>query len=134
MKYLLDTNICIYALKNQFPSHTKKLLSISPEDICISAITVGELEYGAAKSKWGTRTREGLYLFLSAFTIIPFTSDDAIKFGKIRAYLEKKGTPIGPYDTMIATQGITRNLTIITHNTAEFSRVPNLNLADWTTL
>ena len=131
MTYLLDTNICVYAINNRYPKLTNKLLTILPDEIAVSSITVGELEYGAAKSKWGDRTRQTLYAFLSNYTILPFDNTDAICFGNLRAALALVGTPIGAYDVMIAAQGLTKGLTVVTHNTGEFSRVPNLKLADW---
>ena len=130
--YLLDTNICIYAMKNKFPTLTKKLFKIHPNEICVSSVTVGELEYGAAKSVRTEQTRSSILLFLSTFTILPFTTEDARRFGELRAYLESRGTPIGPYDNMIAAQGVARGLTVVTNNTREFSRVPDLALEDWT--
>ena len=131
MKYLLDTNICVYAINNRHPKLTNKILTILPDEIAVSSITVGELEYGAAKSKWGDRTRQTLYAFLSNYTILPFDSADAICFGNLRAALALTGTPIGAYDVMIAAQGLTKGLTVVTHNTVEFSRVPKLGLEDW---
>ena len=92
---------------------------------------MGELEYGAVKSRWGERTRQIMAAFLSNFTVLPFSEADAIVFGRIRAGLVKQGTPIGAYDVMIAAQGISRKLTVVTHNTGEFSRVPGLSLEDW---
>lgn len=129
--YLLDTNICIYAMKNRYPYLTDRLLTIHPDQIFISSVTIGELEYGAAKSKWGEQTHVRMQMFVSAFAVIPFSQSDAIVFGRIRAGLAAMGTLIGPYDMMIAAQGVNRGLTIVTHNTAEFSRVPNLLLEDW---
>ena len=129
--YLLDTNICIYFMKNTYPSLTQKLLSLHPSDLMISSVTVFELEYGAAKRKWGERTRQKLAMFLAPFTILPFTPDDAICAGAIRAQLEKQGTTIGPYDVQLAGQAISRKLVFVTHNTAEFNRIPNLLLEDW---
>lgn len=129
--YLLDTNICIYFMKNTYPRLTEKLLSHEPAELLISAITVFELEYGAEKSNWGEKNRLKLAMFLSPFNIIPFTSEDAVAAGKLRGYLERQGTPIGPYDVQIAAQGLSKGATIITHNTGEFSRVPNLKLEDW---
>ena len=129
--YLLDTNICIFLMKNQYPKLTQKLLSCSPADIAISSITVFELEYGAEKSNWGDRTRQKLAMFLAPFNILPFSTDDAVSAGKIRGYLEKQGMIIGPYDIQIAAQGLSRDLTVVTHNTSEFSRVPNLKIEDW---
>ena len=129
--YLLDTNICIYFMKNTYPHLSEMLLSQEPSNLFISSITVFELEYGAAKSNWGEKTRQKLAMFLSPFTILPFNADDAAIAGTLRGHLERKGTPIGPYDIQIAAQGLSRTLTIITHNTEEFSRVPNLILEDW---
>ena len=129
--YLLDTNICIYVMKNSYRSLTERLLATNPDDVAVSAITVYELEYGAAKSNWGERTCENMRIFLSPFTILPFDSKDAIVAGQIRAHLASRGNLIGPYDIQIAAQGISRNLTVVTHNTDEFSRVSGLKLDDW---
>lgn len=134
MKYLLDTNICIYALKNKYPSLTQKLFCIHPDEIAVSSVTVSELEYGAAKSAWGEQTRFRMHMFLAAFTILPFTEQDAVIAGQIRAFLAKKGTMIGPYDIQIAAQGISRGLNVVTHNTREFNRVPQISLEDWVEL
>ena len=129
--YLLDTNVCIYFMKNTYPVLTERFLSCDPSQLAISSVTVFELEYGAEKSNWGERTRQKLAMFLSPFSILPFTSEDAVTAGKIRGYLERRGTPIGPYDIQIAAQGVSRGITVITHNIGEFSRVPNLKLEDW---
>ena len=129
--YLLDTNICIYAMKNRYPFLTERLLTIHPDQIFVSSVTVGELEYGAAKSRWGEQTRLRMQMFVSAFTVLPFSQSDAVVFGRIRAGLAAIGTPIGPYDMMIAAQGVNRGLTVVTHNTAEFSRISSLLLEDW---
>lgn len=129
--YLLDTNVCIYFMKNTYPVLTDKLLSYDPANLLISSITVFELEYGAEKSNWGERNRLKLAMFLSPFSILPFSSEDAVTAGRIRGYLERRGTPIGPYDIQIAAQGVSRGITVITHNIGEFSRVPGLSLEDW---
>jgi len=130
--YLLDTNICIYAINGKYPSLTEHLLRISPDDIFVSSITAGELEYGAAKSKWGERTRLTMTSFLANFTILPFTEKDAALFGTIRALLESNGTPIGILDLMISAQGLSNKLTVVTHNVKEFNRIPGLQIEDWT--
>ncbi len=130
--FLLDTNICVYLMKNRFPSLMERFMKVSPSELAVSAVTVFELEYGAAKSKWGTRTLENLPLFLSGFEIVPFDASDAAKAGQIRAFLESQGLPIGVYDLRIAAQGLARGYTVVTHNTGEFSRVPGLVLEDWT--
>ena len=129
--YLLDTNICIYAMKDRYPFLTERLLTIHPDQIFVSSVTVGELEYGAAKSRWGEQTRLRMQMFVSAFTVLPFSQSDAVVFGRIRAELAAMGTPIGPYDMMIAAQGVNRGLMVVTHNTAEFSRISSLLLEDW---
>ena len=130
---LLDTNACIHFMKNSHPKLTEKILSCDPSEIAVSVITVYELEYGACKSNWGEKTRHNMALFLAPLTILSFSTDDAVAAGRIRSYLEKKGMMIGPYDLLIAAQGLSRNLTVITHNTGEFSRVPGLKLEDWVT-
>ena len=129
--YLLDTNICIYVLKNSYPALTEKVFSFSPAFIAMSSVTVFELEYGAAKSNWGERTRLKLAQFLAPFSILPFDCDDAVTAGRIRGILEKQGSIIGSYDYQIAAQGITKGLTVVTHNTREFERIPGIILEDW---
>lgn len=129
--FLLDTNICIYLMKNTYPNLTERLFSHSPAEMAVSAITVYELEYGAAKSKWSEKTRQNMQLFLAPFNIIPFDGKDAMIAGEVRRYLEQAGTPIGPYDLQIASQALSRNMIVITHNTDEFARVPGIEIEDW---
>ena len=130
--FLLDTNVCIYFMRNSHPKLTEKLLALDPSELSLSAITVYELEYGAEKSKWGEKTRQKLAMFLAPFHILPFTTEDALAASRIRAYLERKGTMIGPYDILIAAQAQARGIPVVTHNTGEFLRVPGLRLEDWT--
>lgn len=130
--YLLDTNICIYGVKNSCPALTKRLLTIPPDEVFVSTITIGELEYGCSKSQWSERSRNVMSMFLAPFSVLSFSREDAILFGKLRAELAKAGTPIGPYDIQIAAQGVSRGLTVVTHNTGEFIRVPGLKIEDWT--
>lgn len=129
--YLLDTNTCIYFMKGSYPRLTEKLFSLDPSCLLISSVTVFELEYGAEKSRWGEKTRQQLAMFLSPFTILPFDASDALTAGRIRGILQRQGTPIGPYDVLIAAQGVSRGVPIVTHNTGEFSRVPSILLEDW---
>ena len=129
--YLLDTNVCIYFMKNTYPRLTQRLLSHGPSELLISSLTVLELEYGAEKSNWGDRTRQKMALFLAPFTILPFETNDALSAARIRACLERHGIIIGAYDIQIAAQGLSRGLTVVTHNTGEFSRIPELKLEDW---
>ena len=129
--YLLDTNICIYVMKNSYPALTQKVFSFNPSDLCVSSITVFELEYGAAKSNWGDKTRHSMQMFLAPFNIINFDSKDAASAGTIRGFLEKQGKLIGPYDVQIAGQAVAKSLTLVTHNVSEFSRVPGIKVEDW---
>lgn len=130
MKYLLDTDTCIYALK-QDESILQHLLSTAREDVAISVITEAELRTGAAKSSAPGKTLRLLENFLHPITIIDFTSDDAIAYSTVRAKLERAGTPIGPLDTLIASQAVARELILVTNNEREFRRVPGLDLENW---
>lgn len=132
MKYMLDTNICIYVMKNRPNNVIKKFLSHDPEELCISAITYAELMHGVEKSMAVERNRIALSLFLSPITIIDFDMRAAEEYGKIRSDLEKRGTPIGPMDTLIAGHAKSRDLILVTNNTKEFDRVVGLSVEDWT--
>lgn len=132
MKYMLDTNICIYAIKHKPPEVIKNFLEHDPDDMCISAITYGELMHGVEKSQAVERNRIALTLFLSSISIIPFDYYAAEEYGKIRADLEHKGTPIGPMDMLIAGHARSEKLILVTNNTREFLRVEGLDVADWT--
>ena len=129
--YLLDTNICSYLMKGTYPILNKKVLSMPVSELAISTVTVFGFEYGAVKKGWGENTRRKLYMMLSPFTVIPFDTKDALMAGKIRADLSKRGVQIGVYDVLIAAQGIARDMTVVTHNTRELIRVPNIKLEDW---
>ena len=130
--FLLDTNICIFLMKKTYPRMNEKLWAMKPGDVSISAVTVFELEYGAQRSARSEQVRLQTANFLAPFSILPFDTQDAIAAGEIRRMLEKKGTPIGPYDLLIAAQGLAGKRTVVTHNTGEFSRIPGLKLEDWT--
>jgi len=132
MKYMLDTNICIYAIKHKPDTVIKRFLSHDPEELCISAITYAELMHGVDKSMAAERNRIAMSLFLSPITILRFDGQAAEEYGKIKAELEKKGTPIGPMDTLIAGHAKSRGLILVTNNTREFNRVVGLTIEDWT--
>lgn len=132
MKYMLDTNICIYAIKHKPDTVIKKFLSHDPEELCISAITYAELMHGVEKSMAVEKNRVAMSLFLSPITILQFDERAAEEYGRIKAELEKKGTPIGPMDTLIASHAKSRGLIIVTNNTREFNRVAGLTIEDWT--
>ena len=109
-----------------------KLTSYAITDVSISAITVAELQYGVQKSTKPTQNQQALNQFLIPLTILPFDDGAAIHYGRIRAYLEAQGLPIGALDTLIAAQAIHHDLTLVTNNVREFSRVHGLNIEDWT--
>ena len=129
--YLLDTNICIYLIKKKHIDLITTVMSKDPFELALSAVTVAELEFGVAKSLYPQKNRDILLEFLSPFQIVPFDEKDCENFGFIRAYLNKKGTPIGPYDLQIAAQCISRNYCLITNNIKEFERVPELKIENW---
>jgi tRNA(fMet)-specific endonuclease VapC len=130
MPFLLDTDACIYALK-QNRNVLDQLLSKSREEILVSVITEAELRTGAAKSTSAIKTLRLVENFLRPLTIADFTSDDAIVYANVRAKLERAGTPIGPLDTLIAAQAVARNLTLVSNNEREFRRVSGLRLENW---
>lgn len=107
------------------------LLSKSPKDISIPSITLYELEVGIAKSNNPKKRKTQLESLISRITVLPFTSKEAAVAAMIREELEHIGTPIGPYDTLIAGIALSSNATLITHNTKEFSRVEGLIIEDW---
>ncbi len=129
--YLLDTNICIF-IKNRKPLYVlEKLRSVIEKSIFLSSITVAELQFGVYNSQHIEKNRISLTEFLAPFEIIDFSHADAEHFGIIRSQLKKDGNIIGPYDMLIAAQAVARNLILVTNNTNEFRRIPNLKLEDW---
>jgi len=132
MKILLDTDICIYLIKNNPESVRKHFTSLRPGDVGISSITAAELRYGIAKSQAKAKNAAALEAFLLPLEIVPFDEAAAVQYGEIRAALEKKGTPIGPLDTLIAAQAVSIGVTLATNNAREFKRVPGLKCVNWT--
>ncbi len=132
MKYMLDTNICIYAIKHKTETVIKNFLSHVPEEMCVSAITYAELMHGVEKSMAVEKNRIALSLFLSPLTVLDFHAPAAEEYGKIRAELERQGTPIGPMDLLIAGHARSEGLVLVTNNIREFCRVERLMVEDWT--
>ena len=132
MAWLLDTNICSYALKNKPPQIARRLSSKTPGDVLVSTITVYELVTGCEESSARERILKEVTSFLVAFPKLLFSIEDAGSAAVVRARLERKGTPIGPYDILLAGQALARDLTLVTNNTREFRRVKGLKLEDWT--
>jgi tRNA(fMet)-specific endonuclease VapC len=130
LKYALDTNTLIYFFKGR-GEVARNLLATAPADVMIPAVVVYEIETGIAKSTDQSKRREQLAELLDTVTVLPFDVDAARNAAGIRARLERQGTPIGPMDTLIAGTALAYNTTLVTHNTAEFQRIPELRLADW---
>jgi tRNA(fMet)-specific endonuclease VapC len=132
MKWMLDTDTCIALIKGKPPSVLKKLRGKSVGQVGISSITLGELAFGAAKSGRRDESRGALAEFLLALEIASFDGDAASSYGQLRASLEKRGSPIGPLDTLIGAHAAALDVVLVTHNTREFGRIDTLRLEDWT--
>jgi len=133
MRYLLDTNICIYIIKQSPPAVRERFNRLRVGDVGVSAITYCELEYGVARSTRPETNRAALIGFLAPLDILDFPAAAAVSFGKIRAHLKAAGTPIGNYDLLIAAHALHAGLTLVTNNVREFLRVPGLRVEDWVT-
>jgi tRNA(fMet)-specific endonuclease VapC len=131
MKFLLDTDICIYIIKKKPVEVLQKFREYPVGDIGLSSITLAELKYGVQKSKQSSRNACALEKFLVPLSISEFDYKAANAYGKVRAELETQGTPIGPLDTLIAAHALSLNLTLITNNVREFSRVSGLKVTNW---
>lgn len=129
MRYMLDTNICIYAIKHKPEQVFIRLKEHDSQELCISSGTYAELVHGVEKSKATEKNR--VALLLANIDIVSFDSLAAQSYGKIRADLEKAGTPIGPLDMMIAGHAKSLNYNVVTNNTKEFARVKGLKLENW---
>ena len=131
MKYLLDTNICIYLIKRRPESIFRVLTSQEAGSVALSTVTVAELYHGAARSQNPERNRAALEQFLIPLVLADFDLEAAITFGVIKTALERNGTPIGPLDTMIAAHALSLDLTLVTNNEREFRHVTELKITNW---
>jgi tRNA(fMet)-specific endonuclease VapC len=130
-RYLLDASAIIVILNDTTSNAARRIRREQPSDVAIPAIVAHELFYGAFKSR---RAAQNVALIDALqFVVLEFDKEDARQAGAIRALLASKGTPIGPYDVLIAGQAVARNLIVVTHNTQEFGRVPGLRFEDWQT-
>lgn len=129
--YLLDTNACIRILNNACPPLLARLRCLSPADLRLSAVVQAELLYGARHSQRPIQNLRLLDQFFAPFESLAFDDACAQTYGTIREQIGRKGTPIGPYDLMIAATALTHDLTLVTHNVAEFARVAGLRFEDW---
>ena len=129
--YLLDTNACIRVLNGTSTVLTDRLRRTAPTQVRLSSIVKAELLFGA---RHGSRVAENLRLleeFFAPFACVPFDDDDALHYGLIRADLARLGKPIGPNDLLIAATALANDLTLVTHDAGEFSRVAGLRIEDW---
>ncbi|MCQ6260750.1 tRNA(fMet)-specific endonuclease VapC [Alcanivorax sp. MM125-6] len=130
LKYMLDTNICIFTIKNK-PSAVRQAFQRCQGRMCISSVTLMELIYGTERS---ARPRDNLDVvegFAARLAVLDYDTEAAVHSGELRAELARAGTPIGPYDQMIAGHARSQGLILVTHNTREFERVPGLRVEDW---
>ena len=127
---MLDTNICIYVI-NDRPSEVRRIFNERAEQLCISSVSLAELHYGAAKSESPERSLSVAESFAARLEVLPFEEKAAAHYGEIRADLERAGTPIGPYDLMIAGHARSQGLTLVTNNIREFERVGGLRTENW---
>ncbi len=132
MKYLIDTNICIYIMNKRPVAVIKKFKQFELGEIGISTITVSELQYGIVKSKYRKKNEFRLEEFLTPLEILTYDQTTARVYGDIRFQLEKLGQPIGSLDLLIAAQAISQDLVLITNNDKEFKRIKKLKVENWT--
>ena len=131
MKLMLDTNICIFIIKQQ-PAHVlKRFLEYQAGDIGISSITLSELSYGVAKSQHIEKNSKALDEFIVPLEVLAYDEKAALVYGSISSNMEKAGTPIGSMDMLIAAHAVSLGVTLVTNNTREFMRIPELTIIDW---
>ncbi len=128
---MLDTNICIYIIKQRPAAVLDHFRDYQIGDIAISSVTLAELRYGVAKSQYQDKNTKALDEFIIPLEILSFGEDETLAYGEIRATLERLGTPIGSMDLMIAAHAVSLGMTLVTNNTREFIRVPGLKVVDW---
>ena len=131
MIYLLDTNTCIRYLNGQPPAIKARLEQLRRQDVNLCSVVRAELLYGAAKSRIREQTITKLTTFFASFASLPFDDRAAETYGPIRAELERRGTPIGPNDLLIAAIALAHGATLVTHNRREFGRIEGLDQEDW---
>lgn len=131
MTFMLDTSICIYAIKNKPQKVLQRLEENLSKGLCISAITLAELEHGVIKSNFPEKNTTALIQFLSIMEVLPFDDMAAVEYGMICAALQRKGMPIGTMDMLIAAHAKAEGLILVTNNVREFERVPELKIENW---
>lgn len=131
MRFLLDTNMIIYTIKRRPPQVAARFAERLAGELCLSSISMAELLFGAAKSQNTAKSLEAIMAIGEALEIVPFDDAAAKAYGPLRAELERRGTPIGALDTLIAAHALALGATLVTHNLREFERVPGLLLENW---
>jgi tRNA(fMet)-specific endonuclease VapC len=131
MKFMLDTNICIYIIKRKPPDVIERFYQTEISQIGISSITLSELLYGVSKSSKPEQNQLALMQFIAPLDILSYGDEAAQHYADLRAHLEKQGTPIGALDMLIAAHARSTNCALVTNNEKEFIRVPNLKIDNW---
>jgi tRNA(fMet)-specific endonuclease VapC len=131
IKLMLDTNMCIYIIKQKPKKVIDNFRRLSFSEVGISSIVLSELEYGVVKSTKPTQNRLALTQFLAPLEILPYDDIAAFYYGKIRAHLQKMGTPIGSLDMLIAAHTLSVGCSLVTNNESEFQRIPRLKILNW---
>ncbi|MBX9907243.1 MAG: type II toxin-antitoxin system VapC family toxin [Beijerinckiaceae bacterium] len=130
LTYMLDTNICIYLIKDKLPALRQHFRDVDGR-VCMSTVTLGELKYGAEKSDRRSQNFEALERFADRMTVLPFDALAAAHYGELRAVLARAGTPCGPLDTQIGAHARSQSLIVVTNNRREFDRMPGLRVENW---
>lgn len=131
MRFMLDTNTCIYIIKKKPPDVIERFIQTEISQIGISSITLSELSYGVSKSSKPEQNQIALAQFVAPLEILPYGDDAAQYYGTLRTHLEKQGTPIGSLDMLIAAHALSTDCTLVTNNEKEFVRIPNLKIENW---
>jgi tRNA(fMet)-specific endonuclease VapC len=130
LTYMLDTNICIYVMKTYPPAVREKFNALA-EQLCISSITLGELQYGAEKSARRAENLVAIEHFVARLEVLPFADKAAAHYGQVRAELERAGKPCGPHDMQIGGHARSEGLIVVTNNLREFVRMPGVRVENW---
>jgi tRNA(fMet)-specific endonuclease VapC len=130
LQYMLDTNICIYVIKN-YPPKLRERFNRLAEQLCMSSITLAELVYGAEKSARRLENLQAVEQFSARLEVLPFAPKAAVHFGQIRAEVERLGKPVGPLDMLIGAHARAEGLIVVTNNVREFRRLPGVRVENW---
>ena len=130
LNYMLDTNICIYVIKN-YPEKLRERFNLLAEQLCISSVSLGELHYGAQKSARRLDNLRAIEEFVARLDVLAFSSKAAVHYGQLRAELERAGTPCGLHDMLIGAHARSEGLIVVTNNIREFTRMPGLRVENW---